>query len=57
MSDVSTVESGAETTPTGVTRAATKLLLYGGIVAVALYAIGDLVAGLLYDGYSFKDRR
>lgn len=30
-------------------------LLWAGIAAVGLYVIGDLVSGLLYDGYSFRD--
>jgi hypothetical membrane protein len=37
-------------------RAATKALLWAGIAAVVLYVIGDLVSGLLYDGYSFRDQ-
>jgi hypothetical protein len=32
-----------------------RVLLIAGIVAVGLYAVGD-VSGLLYDGYSFRDR-
>ena len=31
-------------------------LLWSGIAAVILYVIGDLLAGLLYDGYSFRDQ-
>jgi hypothetical membrane protein len=31
-------------------------LLLAGIVAVAAYALGDLLSGLLYDGYSFRDQ-
>lgn len=31
-------------------------LLWAGIASVALYVIGDLVAGLLYGGYSFRDQ-
>jgi len=32
------------------------LLVVSGIAAVIVYAIGDLVSGLLYDGYSFRDQ-
>ncbi len=32
------------------------LLLLAGIMAVAVYVVGDLVTGLLYDGYSFRDQ-
>jgi hypothetical protein len=31
-------------------------LLLAGIGAVGVYAVGDLLSGLLYDGYSFKDQ-
>jgi hypothetical protein len=31
-------------------------LLVAGIVAVGAYAVGDLLSGLLYEGYSFKDQ-
>lgn len=33
-----------------------RLLLVAGIVAVALYVVGDFVSGLLYGGYSFRDQ-
>ena len=33
-----------------------RLLLLAGVVAVAAYAVGDLLSGLLYDGYSFRDQ-
>jgi hypothetical membrane protein len=33
-----------------------RRLLWAGIAAVAVYFIGDLVAGLLYSGYSFRDQ-
>jgi hypothetical membrane protein len=33
-----------------------RSLLWAGIAAVALYVLGDLVSGLLYDGYSFRDQ-
>jgi hypothetical protein len=36
-------------------RAGVKALVAAVIVAVAVYGVGDLVSGLLYDGYSFKD--
>jgi hypothetical membrane protein len=35
---------------------ARKALLVAGIVAVGVYALGDLLSGLLYEGYSFKDQ-
>ena len=31
-------------------------LLAAGILAVAVYGVGDLVSGLLYNGYSFRDQ-
>lgn len=34
----------------------TRLLLMAGFVAVGLYGIGDLVSGLLYEGYSYRDQ-
>jgi hypothetical membrane protein len=34
----------------------TSLLLLSVIPAVVIYGIGDLLSGLLYDGYSFKDQ-
>jgi len=37
-------------------RPATKALLVAGIVAAAVYAVGDVFSGLLYEGYSFKDQ-
>jgi hypothetical protein len=37
-------------------RTATTALLFAGVAAVALYVIGDLVSGLLYGGYSFRDQ-
>lgn len=33
-----------------------QALLVAGIVSVAVYGIVDLVSGLLYDGYSFRDQ-
>jgi hypothetical membrane protein len=35
---------------------ASKALLAAGIVAVGVYGLGDLLSGLLSDGYSFKDQ-
>lgn len=37
-------------------RTATKALLVAGILAAALYTVGDLLSGLLYQGYRFKDQ-
>jgi hypothetical protein len=37
-------------------RIAKTLLLMSGIVAVVVYAIGDIVSGLLYGGYSWADQ-
>jgi hypothetical protein len=37
-------------------RNATKLLLLAGVGAVAVYAVGDVLSGLLYDGYSWADQ-
>ncbi len=37
-------------------QSATRALLLGGIVAGVMYASFDLVSGLLYDGYSFRDQ-
>ncbi|HEX3284085.1 MAG TPA: DUF998 domain-containing protein [Mycobacterium sp.] len=33
-----------------------RLLLIAGIVGVGVYAVGDVVSGLLYHGYSFRDQ-
>ena len=33
-----------------------RRLLLAGVVAVGAYALGDLLSGLLYDGYSFRDQ-
>jgi hypothetical membrane protein len=35
---------------------ATMFLLLSAIAAVVVYGLGDLVSGLLYDGYSFRDQ-
>jgi hypothetical membrane protein len=37
-------------------RKVTRTLLIGGIVGAGLYAVGDLISGLVYDGYSFRDQ-
>jgi hypothetical protein len=37
-------------------RTARKALLVAGIAAVGVYAVGDPLSGLLYEGYSFKDQ-
>jgi hypothetical protein len=34
----------------------TKLLLFAAIPSVVVYVIGDILSGLLYDGYSFIDQ-
>jgi hypothetical membrane protein len=36
--------------------AANKLLLMAGAAAVVVYAVGDVLSGLLYDGYSHRDQ-
>ena len=36
--------------------AANKFLLMAGIAAVAVYTIGDVLSGLLYNGYSFRNQ-
>jgi hypothetical protein len=57
MTDVLTAESrGGTISRARHSRTATKLLLLSGIVAVGLYAVGDLVSGLLYEGYSYRDQ-
>ncbi len=33
-----------------------KALLFAGIAAVVIYGLGDLVSGLLYHGYSYRDQ-
>ncbi len=33
-----------------------KALLFAGIAAVVIYGLGDLVSGLLYHGYRFRDQ-
>ena len=36
---------------------ATRLLLIAAVPAVVVYAIGDVLSGLFYDGYSCRIRR
>jgi len=38
------------------TSATNKVLLMAGIAAVVVYVIGDLLSGLLYHGYSYRDQ-
>jgi hypothetical membrane protein len=33
-----------------------RLLLIAGLVAVGVYALGDFLSGVLYEGYSFRDQ-
>jgi hypothetical protein len=37
-------------------RTATKALLVAGIATVGVYVLGDLLSGLLYEGYSYRDQ-
>jgi hypothetical protein len=37
-------------------RTAIKLLLIAGAAAAGVYVVGDILSGLLYEGYSFKDQ-
>jgi len=37
-------------------RTVKKSLLLAGVAAVVMYAVGDVLSGLLYDGYSFQDQ-
>jgi hypothetical protein len=37
-------------------RAAGRVLAIAGIVAAGVYVAGDVVSGLLYPGYSFRDQ-
>lgn len=57
MSDLATADSRhGQKAAWWTTRAGKTLLLAGGILAAVLYAVGNLIAGLLYDGYSFRDQ-
>lgn len=47
-------DKGRSESPTS--RRSGEILLWAGVAAVALYVIGDLVSGLLYGGYSFRDQ-
>lgn len=40
----------------GMARPRNRPLLLAGVVAVGAYVLGDLLSGLLYNGYSFKDQ-
>jgi hypothetical protein len=53
---VSTDSSGGVMAGGWRSRTATKALLVAGIVAVGVYALGDLLSGLLYEGYSYRDQ-
>ncbi len=37
-------------------RTAKKSLLLAGVAAVVVYAVGDVLSGLLYDGYSYLNQ-
>src|SRR5688500_17558159 len=57
MSDAATIAArGGAISRAWHTRTVTKRLLLSGIVAVGLYGVGDLLSGLLYEGYSYRDQ-
>lgn len=56
MADIATTDSCEEPISGWWRGGVRKLLLAGVIFSAAVYALGDLVAGLLYDGYSFRDQ-
>ncbi len=57
MSDLATAEScGEEISGWWHSRTMTKVLLGGGMAAAGIYALGNVISGLLYDGYSFRDQ-
>ena len=57
MSALSSVDSRGEVIQRASPgRRRRKWLLIAGIGAVGVYAVGDLLSGLLYEGYSFKDQ-
>lgn len=57
MNEVATTDScGDVMARAWRSRTATKALLVAGIAAVGAYSVGDLLSGLLYQGYSFKDQ-
>jgi hypothetical membrane protein len=57
MNESATADSYGDLTAGGWrSRTARKALLAAGIAAVGVYAVGDPLSGLLYEGYSFKDQ-
>ena len=48
--------SGDVMARSGRESATNKFLLMAGIAAVAMYTIGDVLSGLLYNGYSFRNQ-
>jgi Protein of unknown function (DUF998) len=56
MNELASADSGGVMAGGWRSRTATKALLVAGIAAVGVYAVGDLLSGLLYEGYSFKDQ-
>jgi hypothetical protein len=57
MSAVRTIDScGAVISRWWRSRAAKKALVSAAIVAVVLYVLGDVLSGLMYDGYSYRDQ-
>jgi hypothetical protein len=57
MKQLASAGSRGEVIPRGWrSGTANKALLVAGIAAVGVYGLGDLLSGLLYDGYSFKDQ-
>jgi hypothetical protein len=55
MSSAATTErSGRAMRRRGTGRTTGRALLWVGIGAVVLYAVGDVLSGLVYDGYSFR---
>jgi hypothetical protein len=57
MNELASTDSyGDVTAAAWRSRTATKALLVAGIASVGVYAVGDLLSGLLYEGYSFKDQ-
>lgn len=57
MSTVRPVDScGAVISRWWRSRAAKKTLVSAAVVAVGLYVVGDVLSGLVYDGYSYRDQ-
>ena len=57
MKELASADSCGEVLARGWrSRTARKALLVAGIAAVGVYTVGDLLSGLLYEGYSFKDQ-